>query len=98
MLSVRAPAKITANTSPIEAVRYTAYKGKAIRKKSRRITPFRLAVTNLSRNRKKSILTLLSLGFSGILLLCAATMAVSYSAVDEAKPDFPYGQHLLSKS
>lgn len=98
LFSVRAPAKIAANTSPIEAVRYTTYKGKALRKKSRRITPFRLAVTNLSRNRKKSVLTLLSLGFSGILLFCAATMAVSYSAVDEAKPEFPYGSYKISLS
>jgi len=93
LFSVRNPAKIAANTSPIEAVRYTAYKGKALQKKSRRITPFRLAVTNLSRNRKKSVLTLLSLGFSGVLLLCAATMAVSYSAIDNAKPEFPYGSY-----
>lgn len=98
LLSVRAPAKTAANTSPIEAVRYTAYKGKALRKKSRHITPLRLAVTNITRNRKKSILTLLSLGFSGILLLCAATMAVSYSAVDEARPDFPYGSYRISLS
>jgi putative ABC transport system permease protein len=98
LFSVRTPAKIAANTSPIEAVRYTAYKGKALRKKSRRITPFRLAVTSLSRNRKKSVLTLLSLGFSGILLLCAATMAVSYSAVDEAKTEFPYGSYKISLS
>lgn len=98
LFSVRAPAKIAANTSPIEAVRYTSCKGKALLKKSRRITPLRLAVTNLSRNRKKSVLTLLSLGFSGILLLCAATMAVSYSAIDEAKPEFPYGSYKISLS
>lgn len=98
LFSVRAPAKIAANTSPIEAVRYTTCKGRALRKKSRRITPLRLAATNLSRNRKKSILTLLSLGFSGILLLCAATMAVSYSAIDDAKPEFPYGSYKISLS
>lgn len=69
-----------------------------IRTQGGRISPFRLAVTNLFRNRKKSILTLLSLGFSGILLLCAATMAVSYSAVDEARPEFPYGLYKISLS
>lgn len=96
--SIRTPVKIAANTSPVEAVRFMPYQGKARRKKSRRITPFRLAVTSLSRNRKKFALTLLSLGFSGILLSCVATMAVSYSAADDAKSEFPYGPFKISLS
>ena len=96
--SIRTPVQIAASTSPIETARYTAYKEKGSRKKSRKITPFHLAVTNLSRNRKKSVLTLLSLGFSGILLVCAATLSVSYSAYDEAKPEFPYGSYKISLS
>lgn len=97
-LSIRTPVRMAANTAPIEAVRFMPYEEKARRKKSRRITPFRLAVTSLSRNRKKFVLTLLSLGFSGILLSCVATMAVSYSAADDAKAEFPYGSYKISLS
>ena len=64
-LSVLKPAKIATSASPVEAFRYSGYSGTKKRKKSRKhLTPFSLAVMNLSRNRKKSILTFISLALS----------------------------------
>jgi putative ABC transport system permease protein len=102
LISIRTPVRIAANTSPMEAVRYSAYQGKIKKNKSkklhRKITPIHLAFMNFSRNRKKSLLTILSLGFSGILLVCVASMVGSYAPENDAKRDFPYGEYIISIS
>ena len=99
-ISISTPARKAANVSPMEAVRYSAYQSQTREKKSkklhRKITPFRLAGMNFMRSRKKSILTLLSLGFSGILLVCATSVFGSYAPEVEAKRDFPYGEYSIS--
>ncbi|MBE5965559.1 MAG: ABC transporter permease [Lachnospiraceae bacterium] len=100
-LAIRRPMKIAAATSPVEAIRYSAASNrmKAVKTKKihRRITPLHLAVMNFSRNRKKSVLTLLSLGFSGVLLMCAASYSSSLSAETMARGElFSYGEFQLS--
>jgi len=101
LFAIHRPMKIAASTSPMEAIRYSAasdtIKTMKIKKLHRRITPIRLAVMNFSRNRKKSILTLFSLGFSGILLMCAASYSGSISIEGMARGDlFAYGDYHLS--
>ena len=103
IFAIRRPMKIAACTSPVEAIRYSAASDstKAIKTKKlhRKITPIRLAFMNFFRNRKKSILTLLSLGFSGILLMCAASFSNSVPIEGMARGDFfNYGQFHLSLS
>ena len=79
--AVRKPMKIAAKTSPIEAIRYSAaakdMKTKKTGKLHRKLTPTSLAAMNFSRSRKKAVLTMLSLGFSGILFMCAASFSSS---------------------
>ena len=78
-LSVRKPLKIAATTSPIEAVRYIAYRNAPMqsRKHNKKISPYYLALLNLGRDKKKTASTLLSLIFGGLLLFISASAAVS---------------------
>ena len=78
-LSVRKPLKTAATTSPIEAVRYIAYRNAPMqsRKHNKKISPYSLALLNLGRDKKKTASTLLSLIFGGLLLFISASAAVS---------------------
>jgi len=95
MLAIRTPVKRAAAVSPMEALRYSDYKGK-IKESSvlhRKITPASLAKMNLSRQKAKSILTILSLSLGGVLVVLISTMLVSYDGVAEARGrDFPAGE------
>lgn len=98
MLSVKKPAKIAASVSPIEAIKYIEYQrnGKMRKKETQKITAFSLGLMNLFRNRKKTILTLISLVFSGILFICSASIMESIDVVTIAKQDFPNeGEYLI---
>lgn len=81
MLSIRKPVQIATSVSPVEAFRITTTtditKLGDTKKLHRKITPGSLAGINFSRNRKRTMLTLFSLGFTGILLMCAATFMMS---------------------
>ena len=95
MISIRTPVKKAAAISPMEALHYSDYQGK--RKESsmphRKITPLSLAKRNLSRQKLKSVLTILSLSIGGVLVVLISTMLVSYDGVAEARyKDFPVGE------
>lgn len=85
MLSIRKPVRIAASVSPVEAVRITTTtdvaKLRDTKKLHRKITPYSLAGINFSRNRKRTVLTLFSLGFTGIFLMCASAMMLSINPV-----------------
>lgn len=92
-ISLNAPAKFAARISPIEAIRNVGAstsmkKGK---KSSRKLTPLFLAILNVLRNKKKTMLTLLSLIFSGILFISLATLMNSVDPVARARSFFPNG-------
>ncbi|PXV93360.1 ABC-type lipoprotein release transport system permease subunit [Lachnotalea glycerini] len=91
-LSVGKPAKMAAGVAPIEAIRVTAtidmtnVKGR--KRSSHKISPFTLAGINFYRNRKKAVLTLLSLGFTGVMLMSAATYLNSVDEENVARKAF----------
>lgn len=95
-ISIHTPIKIAASVSPIEAVHITPYTGTLKAEKSkklhRRISPTSLALINFSRNRKKTIITLLSLGFTGILLMCSSAYLNSIDTTEMAKQQLPRGE------
>lgn len=84
-LSIRKPVRIAASVSPVEAVRITTTtdvaKLRDTKKLHRKITPYSLAGINFSRNGKRTVLTLFSLGFTGIFLMCASTIMLSINPV-----------------
>ena len=79
--SVRKPARIAAAVSPMEALRYMpkdTMKKSSNPKLCRSLTPLGLGRMNFSRNRKKTVLTMVSLGLGGILFMTAAAYMSSY--------------------
>ena len=70
-LSIHSPAKIASKTSPMKALRFSSYSIDKSNKRNRRyrITPLRLTILNLGRSKKRSFLTVLSLGLCGVILI-----------------------------
>ncbi|WIV12433.1 FtsX-like permease family protein [Proteiniborus sp. MB09-C3] len=99
-LSVRAPAKMAGNVSPVEAGRYSSYiGGKSVAKIKtgyKKSTPLRIAFLNVVRSPKKTALTILSLGLCGVLFLCAASLQKNITAENIVRSvGFQYGDYKL---
>ena len=98
MISTRAPIRLAAKVSPIEAVRSSTYQAeapkKSIRKSGKHISPALLARMNFQRNPKKAVLTLISLSMTGVFLFSAATLLrsinVNSMAANNMKDDCNY--------
>lgn len=91
MISILKPAGIAAAVSPMEALRYVPQDGmkKPENKKiCRPLTPFGLGVMNFTKNRKKAVITMLSLGFGGILFMTAATYMSSFNKEKYARQGY----------
>lgn len=96
-ISVRKPAKIAANTSPISALKNPVGIVNYRTHKRHRITPVYLAKISFSRNRKKSLLTILSLGLCGVIFFLAASYQSSFNAESMARYwDMKYGDFKIS--
>ncbi|MDO4470733.1 MAG: FtsX-like permease family protein [Bacillota bacterium] len=88
MLSVHKPAKIAAAVSPMEALRYIpqdGMKNTANKKICRNLTPMGLGMMNFSKNRKKAVITMLSLALGGILFMTASTYMSSFDKDNYAR-------------
>ena len=100
LIATRKPMAMAGKVSAIEAIRTTAYsqqQGPSVsRQLHRRLTMPRLAWMNFSRNRKKAFVTTLSLGLTGILLLCVSAYANSVDVKEMAQAQFgDRSQYLL---
>lgn len=103
ILATRVPIRIAGKASAIEAVRMTFYskqEGKSVSKQlHRRITPLSLAGMSFVRNRKKSVLTFISLGLTAVMLMSVATYAVSFDVDSMAAKNLgDGGNYMLSLS
>lgn len=96
MLTIRRPAKLASKVTPIEAARYSAGNEEVIAKTTKRLSrslsSSRLAFINFSRYKKKTALTVISLGMCGILLMASSAYFNSIDPVNVARGVFPYGQ------
>ncbi len=100
LAATRKPLSMAGKVSAIEAIRATAYSGYEGRSISgqlhRRLSITRLALMNFSRNRKKALVTALSLSLTGILLLCISAYANSVDVEEMASSQFgDRSQYLL---
>lgn len=99
LISVRKPAVIASSISPVEASRYSGVDVKASKKLSRKITPVSLASMNRSRNRKKAVLTMISLGVGGVLYMLAAFFITSTSLEGYSRQGtFGFGEFVIDFS
>lgn len=88
MISVHKPAKLAAAVSPMEALRYVPQddmKKTANKKMCRSLTPLGLGVMNFSKNKKKAVITMLSLALGGILFMTVATFMSSFDRDNYAR-------------
>lgn len=94
MLTIRRPAKLASKVTPIEAIRYSAGNEEIIGTKrlKRSLSSSKLALINFSRNKKKTVLTVASLGVCGILLMTSSAYFNSIDPVEVARGVFPYGR------
>ena len=100
LIATRKSMAMAGKVSAIEAIRATAYSQQQVpsvsRQFHRRLTMPRLALMNFSRNRKKAFVTTLSLGLTGILLLCVSAYANSVDVKEMAQSQFgDRSQYLL---
>lgn len=84
-LSLLKPARMAAKVSPIEAIRYQESSGgKKLRNGYSSVNVFRLAKANLMRNKKRTIITMVTMGLSCVLFMSMAGILNSMSADDIA--------------
>ena len=112
LVSIAKPASLASNISPIEAAKFTGdiekkkgkKKGKTKEVKSskklqRNMTALGLARISAGRSRKKTFLTVLSLGVGGVLFMVAATFVMSTSLEEYSEQGaFSWGQFSMELS
>ena len=99
-LSLRKPARLAASVSPIDASRYMGQQSgkKRQARLSEKISPVMLAKKHISTNRKKNVLTVLSLVLTGVLLMGLSSVLSSINARDMSLSGFSRGQFIISIS
>lgn len=96
-ISTNKPGKIAAKVSPVEAVGYTDNDqsiGKKLKKSKKGGSPGRMAFSNLSRNKKRTILVILSLALSIVLTNTVFTLSQSVN-VNKALEKFSDSDFLI---
>ena len=97
LVSIRKPMKMASAISPVEAMRYQEPQGKKKQKKSfKTLSISKLSYANLQRNKRRTIVTLLALGFSGILFMVTANVANNLKAENYARMLMPKGDFEIS--
>ena len=99
-LSLRKPARLAASVSPIDASRYMGQQSgkKRQARLSEKISPVMLAKKHIFTNRKKNVLTVLSLVLTGVLLMGLSSVLSSINARDMSLSGFPRGQFIINIS
>ncbi|HIT89676.1 MAG TPA: ABC transporter permease [Candidatus Merdenecus merdavium] len=96
-ISIRKPAKIAANTSPISALKNQIETITYHKHKNHHISPAYLAKISFFRNRNKSLLTILSMGLCGVIFFLSASYQSSFNAKSMARYwDMRYGDFKIS--
>ncbi len=103
LLSINKPAKIASAISPIEAAKYSGYdtadSKQAAGRLYRKLTPGSLARISGTRNRKKTVLTTISLGIGGVLFMIATTLISSTSLEEYSRQGgFRFGEFVINLS
>lgn len=98
-ISVRKPLKMASVISPVEAMRYQEPVGKQKHKKSfKTLSVSKLSYANLRRNKRRTVVTILALGCSGIMFLAVANIANNITAENYARMLMPKGDFEISLS
>lgn len=96
LVSLRKPMKIAAKISPVEAMRYQeSSSGKKLRKGNAEINLMSLCLANLTRNKRRTIVTILTMGLSCMLFMGCAGVLNSMRAESIARIGVPRGDFAM---
>lgn len=87
--ALRKPAKLLANASPIEAMKFRDGETAGSHKELKQITPDSLAKSNLHTNRKKNRMSIISLSISGTLMIALAILVSSINLPAMIQQSYP---------
>ena len=93
-IALRHPMKMISRISPVEAVRFQGEnrKNQGMRKGKKQVSILQLTKANMSLNRKRTIVTIFSMGLSCVLFVVIANFTGNVSTVYDARKTVPYGQ------
>ena len=95
-ISLQKPLRMAGKISPIEAIRYQESTAETGRKRGfLQVNLFRLSLANLWRNKKRTIVTIVTMGLSCVLFMSFAGTLNSMSALDQARYAIPEGDFKL---
>ncbi len=99
-ISLKKPMRTVASLSPVEAIRYQADSGKkrgrGIRKGRRELTVAGLTMANLSAQKKRTVVTIVTMGLSCTLFVVLANLAGNMDARYDARKTVQYGDFMVS--
>ena len=96
-LSLLKPIRIARKVSPVEAIRYQENTGsRKLRRGHHEVTVSTLTMANLTRNKKRTTVTILTMGLSCVLFICISAVLSSASAEDLARRNVPEGNFHIS--
>lgn len=96
-VSLRKPIRMAKKVSPVEAIRYQENTNdRKSRKGHREVKVATLTLANLTRNKKRTAVTILTMGLSCVLFICVSAVLSSISAEDIAKRNIPRGDFRIS--
>ncbi|WP_217587960.1 ABC transporter permease [Lentibacillus saliphilus] len=102
-VSIAKPAKLAASISPIEATRMSGYEVKNKKKQTknlqRKLSPLSLSMISTKGNRKKSMMTIISLSLAGIVFMSASSYVDSMNAEEFSRESwFKFGEYTINIS
>lgn len=97
-LSLLKPLSMASKISPVEAIRYqeTSSDKRKEREGCNTLNLTRLSWANLARNKKRTVVTIVTMGLSCVLFISLAAVANSMSIDDFARRTLPEGDFMIS--
>lgn len=96
-VSLQKPIRMAKKVSPVEAIRYQENTtDQKSRKGHHTVKVSTLTFANLMRNKRRTIVTILTMGLSCVLFICVSAVLSSVSAEDIARRNIPKGDFRIS--
>lgn len=96
-LSLRKPIRLAKRISPVESIRYQENTvDMKTRKGHREVKVSTLTLANLTRNKRRTAVTILTMGLSCVLFICMSAVLSSMSAEDIARRNIPEGDFRIT--
>ncbi|GMQ60398.1 FtsX-like permease family protein [Vallitalea sediminicola] len=93
-ISLKKPMKIASSISPVEAIKYHDNTSKVIKRKGyKTVNLYRLTMSDITRNKKRTLATILTMGLSCVLFVAVANLASSMSPEYDAKRQMEKGDY-----